>query len=130
MNKYLNKIVTPSGLISSVLVVGALAGAVIGVEARYFHSDQAEKMKTELVEDQQAINNNMLKTQQQDRVETDLGLVKLEIAYLESQLETKAARPSADISISDTNKRLKYLEDKRKSLEAYQLHLVPTTPTP
>ena len=121
----LPKNITPTGLISSVLIVGALASAILTVESRYFHSDAAAALSSKIEQDQKNITNNLAQIQQQDRVETDLGLVKLEQAFLESQLETKAVRPEADISVSETKKRLEYLDGKRKKLEEYQLRLEP-----
>jgi NAD/NADP transhydrogenase beta subunit len=106
--------VTPLGLISSILVVGGLAGAILGVDARYFRTDAAKSMEV-----------NLAQTQQQNRVETDLSVVKLEINFLESQLAYKKVRPDADISITQTNARLKFLNGKRDKLEEYQLHLEP-----
>ena len=103
------KKITPTGLISSILVVGGLISGAFAVQAHFMTKAEAADLIT---------------TQQQDRVETDLQMISLEIQFLEDKLQTrKKANIEDDEVIPEIEKRLKFLYDKRLILEKYQMEL-------
>lgn len=102
----LPKYITPIGLISSILVVGSLAGGIFAVDARYFSRAEAAGLEVSM---------------KQRTVETDLQITNLEIKMLEEL--TKNNLHDDDVDIDDL-RRLKFLYDKRLLLEKHQLDLI------
>lgn len=95
--------ITPKGLISSIIVVGSLAGAIFAVDARYFSNAAA---------------SDFVQSENARQVETDLQIINLEIKLLEGLVENNA-NPNIEHV-----KRLEFLKDKRLILEKFQLELL------
>lgn len=106
------KKITPTGLISSIMALAGFAGLLYAVND-HFSSTYVTKAEA----------SDISTTQQQDRVETDLALVELEIKYLEDKIAEKDARELDASEVRDSEKRLNYLEQRKLILEKYQLDL-------
>lgn len=106
------KKITPTGLISSIMALAGFIGLVYAVDG---HFDSVYATKAEA--------SDISTTQQQDRVETDMALIDLEITYLEDKVAEKEVRQLDPSAIRDAEKRLNYLEQRKLILEKYQLDL-------
>jgi len=99
------KKITPTGLISSILGLAAFGSLLFGVNNHFVSKAEA---------------SDIVAAQQADRVETDLKLLELEMEFVESKLE------DADTNDDDKKehaKRLEYLKKRQTVLEQYQLEL-------
>lgn len=112
------KKITPTGLISSILLVSTFIGVAFGVKETFVTKAQAA---------------DIMLSQQQRAVESDLQVVNLEITFLEDKLKSlkrqKAHAVATEESImlaEDTEqveKRLQFLYEKRLILEKHQLDI-------
>jgi hypothetical protein len=106
------KKITPTGLISSIMALAGFVGLIYAIDD-HFESTYVTKAEA----------SDISTTQQQDRVETDIALVELEITYLEDKIAEKDVRQLDPSEIRDAEKRLNYLEQRKLILEKYQLDL-------
>lgn len=107
-----NKIITPISLIGSIAALATFAGILFGVDARYQTAEAADMKAAQ-----------QLKLQQQDRVETDLELIELEIEFLKWKKEDLQLHNHDEDDIEDIDKEIEFLQKKKLVLESYQLEL-------
>jgi len=103
------KKITPTGLISSIILLSTFLGVAFGVKETFMTKAEAAEV---------------IAVQQARAVESDLQMVNLEIQFLEEKLLTRKKEKIAnDEVVLEIEKRLKFLYDKRLILEKYQLEL-------
>jgi hypothetical protein len=96
---------TPMTVIGSIMSVAAFGSLVLGVNSYFMTKAEADE-----------IIGKVTRQQQVDRVETDLTVIELEKKFLEETLED-------DPDDVKAQRRLKYLEERQRTLEEYQLEL-------
>jgi len=99
------KKITPTGMISSILGLAAFGSLLFGVSNHFVSKAEAA---------------DIVAAQQADRVDTDLKLLKLEMDFVESELDDK---DTSEDDKKENEKRLEYLKSRRAILEQYQLEL-------
>lgn len=112
------KRITPTGLISSIILLSTFLGVAFGVKETFVTKAEAAEI---------------IVAQQQRAAESDLQIINLEIQYQEDKLKaakrTKIRTTSPqevimiDEDITEIEKRLRFLYEKRLIIEKYQLEL-------
>lgn len=107
-----NKLITPLSLIGSIATLATFAGILFAVDSRYQTAEAADQKVAEIIQQQQ-----------QDRVETDLALIELELEFLDSLKKDAVEHDHDEDEVEDIEKKIEYLEKKQLILEQYQLEL-------